>query len=198
MSDKLKLLNGIIANNLYVKSCVSNKKKDISSLSYLIDSRELSQSDCIKLGHGLEKVIIDIVSEQNKKIQNIKPKNKKGEKEKDHLLKDDEKKIIYYSEVKSNLNLDTEKCKSTSDKCASILEKLKIEFPDYEIKMFLIGGRYYEKKMIPKNILDKYTVIDNHLIGINDYLDYFNVDLKFNDENEYKEFLNILANSMFK
>jgi DNA gyrase/topoisomerase IV subunit B len=98
----------------------------------------------------------------------------------------------------TQLNLDTEKYKSTINKCASILEELKREFPDYEIKMFLIGGRYYEKKMMPKIILDKYTVIDNHLVGINDYLDYFNVNMKFDDENEYKEFLNILANSMFK
>jgi hypothetical protein len=197
MSDKLKLLSGIIANNVYVKECVSNKKKHISSLSYLID-RELSHSDCIKLGHGLEKVSTDIVLENNKNLQNIKPKNEKGKKERDHLFKDDENKIIYYAEVKSNLNLDTEKYKSTINKCASILEELKREFPDYEIKMFLIGGRYYEKKMMPKIILDKYTVIDNHLVGINDYLDYFNVNMKFNDENEYKEFLNILANSMFK
>jgi hypothetical protein len=197
MSDKLKLLSGIIANNLYVKSCVSNKKKEVNSLSYLID-RELSQSDCIKLGSGIEKVTKDIILEQNKNLQNIKPKNTKGQKEKDHLFKDEEKKIIYYAELKSNLNLDTEKCKSTSDKCILILDELKTEFPDYEIKMFLIGIRYYEKKIMPKIIANKYTAIDNHLIGINDYFNYLNVDLKFDDENEYKEFLNILANSMFK
>jgi hypothetical protein len=197
MTDKIKLLSGIIANNQYVKSCISNKKKEVNSLSYLID-RELSQSDCIKLGSGIEKVTKDIILDKNKLLQNIKPKNMKGQKEKDHLFKDEEKKIIYYAELKSNLNLDTEKCKSTCDKCASILEELKTEFPDYEIKMFLIGIRYYEKKMIPKIILNKYTVIDNHLIGINDYFDYLNVNMKFDDENEYKEFLNVLANSMFK
>lgn len=198
MSDKLKSLSEIITNNEYVKNCKSNKKKDISSLSYMIDSRKLSQSDCIKLGTGLEKVLNDIILEKNKKLQNIKPKNKKNEKEKDHLFKDDEKKIIYYAELKSNLYLDTEKCKSTSDKCVSILEELKIQFPDYEIKMFLIGLRYFDKKIIPKNISDKYTSIVDNLIGINDYFEQFDIDMKFADENEYKGFLNILANSMFK
>ena len=50
----------IIKNNYYVKNCISNKKKDKTSLSYLIDI-ELSQSDSIKLGIGLENIIKDII-----------------------------------------------------------------------------------------------------------------------------------------
>jgi hypothetical protein len=196
-NETLTYLTGIIVNNEYVKSCISNKNKDINSLSYLI-YRGLSQSDCIKLGTGIEKVLKDIILDKNKLLQNIKPKNTKGQKEKDHLFKDDEKKIIYYAELKSNLNLDTEKCKSTSDKCVSILEELKIQFPDYEIKMFLIGLRYFDKKIIPKIIMNKYKIIQENVVGINDYFEHLHIDMKFADENEYKGFLNILANSMFK
>jgi hypothetical protein len=189
-------LTEIITNNSYVKNCTSNKEKDINSLSYLI-CRELSQSDCIKLGTGIEKVLKDIIIDKNKQLENIKPKNSKGQKEKDHLFKDEKNKIIYYAELKSNLNLDTEKCKSTSDKCELILDELKTEFVDYEIKMFLIGIRYYDKKIIPKIIINKYKNIHNNVVGINDYLQELNAGIQF-DENEYKEFLNILANSMFK
>lgn len=42
-------LNNIITHNNYVINCKSNKKKDVDSLSSLIN-RNLSQSDCIKLG----------------------------------------------------------------------------------------------------------------------------------------------------
>lgn len=190
-------LTKTIENNSYVKNCTSNKEKDINSLSYLI-CRELSQSDCIKLGTGIEKVLKDIILDKNKQLENIKPKNSKGQKEKDHLFKDEKNKIIYYAELKSNLNLDTEKCKSTSDKCELILDELKTEFSDYDIKMFLIGIRYYDKKIIPKIIMNKYKNIHNHVVGINDYLQELNTGIQFYDENDYKEFLNILANSMFK
>lgn len=45
-----------ILDNKYVQKCVSNKKKDIHSLSYLI-TYILSQSNCIKIGISLENVL---------------------------------------------------------------------------------------------------------------------------------------------
>ena len=44
-------------------------------------------------------------------LKNIKSNTKKGDKETDHLFIDDLNKNIYYAELKSNLNLDTEKRK---------------------------------------------------------------------------------------
>jgi hypothetical protein len=55
-------LKTIIHKNEYIKNCSSNNKKDPSSLSFLID-KKLSQSDCIKLGNGVEKVLSDIITE---------------------------------------------------------------------------------------------------------------------------------------
>ena len=118
-NNTLLELFSIIENNSYIKTSKSNKKKDINSLSYLI-IRELSQSDCIKLGNGLEKIFYDIVLTYTK-LKDIKPKNKKGKKEKDHLFCDETNKIIYYAEFKSNINLDTEKSKSTYQKCLNIV-----------------------------------------------------------------------------
>ena len=96
-------------SNEYVQNCQPNGKKDVSSLSYLID-QQMSQTSCIKTGFGVEKVFNDyILSITN--LTSIKPKNSKGKKEKDHLYIDEVKKIIYYAEIKANLNLDTEKSK---------------------------------------------------------------------------------------
>ena len=57
---------------------------------------------------------------KNSKLKNIKEKSEKDKKETDHLYKDEDKKIIHYAELKSNLDLDTEKSKVTVNKCLSI------------------------------------------------------------------------------
>lgn len=187
----------IVNNNSYIQLSSSNKTKDIHSLSSLIE-RDLSQSDCIKLGTGVEKVLVDCILTNNHGLENIKPKNKKGVKERDHLFKDEANKIIYYAELKSNLNLDTEKCKSTSSKCSQILDELKEEFIDYKIELSLVGLRYFNTSDIPKIITNKYLTIKENVVGINEYLIKMQVRNIFQTEEKYKEFLNYVANSMFK
>lgn len=189
-------ISRIIRKNKYINNCSSNKKIDINSLSYLIDY-ELSQSDCIKIGIGIENILKDFILE-NTNLKNIKTKNKKGIKEKDHLFMDINKKIIYYAEIKSNLNLDTEKSKQTYKKCLDIKKELQEEYKDYEIKMFLVGVRYYEKIIIPKTILKKYKEINNNLCGINEYFKYLSIKFKIFNEKDYKKILNYLVKKMFK
>jgi hypothetical protein len=186
------VLKNIINNNIYIKNCISNKNKDINSISYLIDYK-LSQSDCIKLGIGLEKILQDFILIQNVNLINIKQKNKKGDKEKDHLFIDNNNKIIYYAELKSNLNLDTEKSKSTCNKCLDIKKELCEKYKDYKINMFLVSLRHYAKEIIPHNICNRYINLNDKLVGINEYLNALSILIKFNNENEYKLLLNLLA-----
>lgn len=196
MNEEIELY-GLIDNNEYVKNCFSNKNKEKSSLSYLIDY-QISQSDCIKLGIGLEKILLDIILYNNKNLINIKVKNVKGQKEKDHLFLDETTKIIYYAELKANSNLDTEKCKSTSAKCISILNELQIEYPDYKIEMFLVCGRYLSKNDIPKNIVNKFSNITENVVGVNEYLCNLGiVNTTFEKYETYKNFLNYLTKQMF-
>lgn len=188
-------LDLIIKNNNYIKNCKSNKGKDIDSLSYLI-TRELSQSDCIKLGNGLEKIFYDIVLHHTK-LKDIKPKNKKGKKEKDHLFCDEVNKIIYYAEFKSNINLDTEKSKSTYKKCLNIVTELEEKYQGYTIKWCLVGCRYINNNNIPNKLKYKYISIKNNLFGINEYLKLLNINICFTFNN-YCKFLNNIANAMFE
>jgi hypothetical protein len=54
-------LSKLIKENDYIKNfSSSNKKRDTSSLSYLID-KSLSQSECIRLGICMENLIQDLV-----------------------------------------------------------------------------------------------------------------------------------------
>lgn len=184
----------LISNCEYIQQCSSNKSKDICSLSSLI-KMPLSQSDCIKLGIGCEKLFCDIIL-KNTNCTNIKRKNKKGQKETDHLFCDEEKKVIYYAELKANINLDTEKSKSTYQKCLQIVDELKEEYPGYEIKWCLLAFRFIDYEKIPPLIQKKYTEIKDNLFGINQYLKLLNIDLEFSEET-YSSLLNQIADAMF-
>lgn len=98
----------------YIKKCAEDKKnnkKDINSLCYLI-RKNLTQSECIRLGIAYEKWLCDVIID-NSSLINIKNKNKKRIRERDHLFICHDRKKVYYAELKANLNLDTEKSKST-------------------------------------------------------------------------------------
>ncbi len=190
-------LKDIINKNIYIKKCKSNKNKDINSLSYFYADLNLSQSDNIKVGNGLEKLLIDIVK-KNIELKDIKKKNIKGIKERDNIFMDEKKKKIIYAELKSNLNLDTEKSKDTVKKCEEIEKEIKKEYPEYEISMNLVGLRYYKKEIIPEIIKKKYEKICNNVIGVNDYLKELGLNYKFDDEEEYKEILRYLVKKMYK
>lgn len=188
------IINELIKNNEYIKTCLSCKEKDKNSLSYLI-KRNMSQSDCIKLGNGYEKVLTDIIISFSG-LKNIKEKNKKGKKERDHLFIDETNMIVYYAELKGNINLDTEKSMSTYMKCQDVVTELKKEYPDYKIRWCLLGYRYLDNKEIPVTIKKKYSPIEYNLFGINDYLSMLNIEHKFTQET-YNEFLNDIADTMF-
>lgn len=194
----MKKLLRIVKRNAYIKKYKKNVNKDFNSLSYLIKKEySMSQSDCIKLGIAVEKILTDVILSYKSGFLDIKSKNIKNKHERDHLFINEDSKTLVYSELKSNLNLDTEKSKSTVSKCLKIVKELKKEFPGYEIKWGLLGLRYNTKDIIQHKILCKYFEIENNVLGVNEYLDYFNIDLSF-DEDEYTEFLNTVVKTMFK
>jgi hypothetical protein len=200
VSDKneiiLKKFNRIIDKNSYVKNCISNKSKNKYSISFLID-RKLSQSDSIKIGYGLENILKDFILSENKNLKDITYPKNKNKKQRDHLFIDNNNKIIYYAELKSNLYLDTEKTIATIEKCKSITVELQNEYPEFEIKMFLVNNRYFSKSIIPKLIFKKFYKIQDNIVGINEYLLQLNIELSFKDENHYKKMLNYLVDKMF-
>lgn len=143
-------------------------REDNESLSILFDI-DLTQSEKIQFGTRMEKMLTMFIM-RNTIFENIKKKNSKGNKETDHLFCDKNNKIIYYAEFKSNLNLDTEKSKETVTKCMKIRDELSEKYDGYEIKMFLVGLRHLNKKTIRDDVKNKYSQIDENLVGINEYL----------------------------
>jgi len=188
----------IITNML--SSCMSSPKansktRDPTSLSFLVD-REMTQSQCIRLGIEIETTLRNIIIE-NTSFVNIRPKNKKGNKERDHLFCDHENKTIYYAELKANINLDTEKSKSTYKKCLSIVEELKIEYPEYDVKWCLLAFRYIDNTKIPNNMKNKYASISENLFGINDYFKMLGLNYKYTERTYKNKFINTIATHHF-
>ena len=168
-----------------------------ASLGSLITSIEMSQSQKIKFGLIIEKIFADYIFKNTKNLQNIKPTtNQKGSHERDHLWLDNKTKTVVYAEFKSNLELDTEKSLATCLKCLKIESELKKQFNDHRIITCLVGCRYLSCCDIPQNISKRYTILNNKLFGINDYLTVFGCDI-FKDFITYRQFLNDLAKTCF-
>lgn len=194
--NKFSKIDRLIKKNVYLMSYKKNKTKDYHSLSYLINKEyKLSQSDCIKLGIAVEKVLSDIILEFNKDLVSIKTKNCKNKKEKDHLFLNKTTKQVFYSELKANLNLDTEKSIATYKKCLSIVKDLKKVYPGYTIHWCLLGLRYYERGLIEKKIISKYSTIHKNVYGMNEYLCMLDIDITY-DETSYRQFMNKIVEQM--
>ena len=149
------------------------------------------------MGIAVEQVFGDVIRDFRSDLADIRPKNKKGNKERDHLFADHVAKIVYYAEIKTNLNLDTEKSVSTRTKCVQIEEELKTQYPDYEIKMFLVGARYLTQNQISNTVMGKYKAIGTNVVGVNEYFSNLGIEYQFHDDEEYHQFVNHIADYMF-
>jgi len=163
-------------------------------MRYLVE-KDLNQSQCIRLGIELENLWRDFILSSNPHW--IKLEEKLVEhKQCDHLFVNQNKKLIIYAEIKSNLNLDTEKSLSTILKCQLIERKLVQKYPEYNVQMFLVGMRYFKTHMIPPKILYKYKIFTENVCGVNEYFQMFGID-NFRDEMEYKQIVNEFVELLF-
>lgn len=180
----------------YLHKCNTNTKKDDRSISSLIDI-PLSQSQCIQFGIAIEQYLRYLILKTIPHLEDIRPKNKKGEHEKDHLFVNEANKTIYYAEIKANLYLDTEKTKKTKAKCLKIQKQLLENYPDHTVKMFLVGARYLYSSDMDKPIMKKWASISNNVVGVNDYIIALGFPLEPLTTQDYRVFLNKMAEMKF-
>lgn len=100
--------------------------------------------------------------------------------------------IIYYAELKANLNLDTEKSMETVQKCSKIEKTLIEKYSHHDVKMFLVSLRHLTSSTIRKEVKSKYDSIKNNLYGINEYLLKLGIPQQeeLKNEKNYKIFIN--------
>jgi hypothetical protein len=175
-----------------------NQKKesacDVHSFCSLLD-KPLTQSQNIVLGHCIEHLVADIVL-SNPAWVSIKLPNEKGKKETDHLYMNAEKKVIIYGEQKNNINLDTEKSKSTAEKLPVITAELRTKYPDYTVECHILAARYLRNKeeIAEKLIRSKYS--GTSVLGLNDFLERFDL-AAIVDYAEYKKLISCIVDLKF-
>lgn len=190
--DICNKLEKITLKNSYIKKANKQKNIDKNSLIYLIN-RNATQSQIIKMGIALEKILNELITTHTEYETIIEKESKV---QKDMFFKHKTKKIIFYGELKSNINLDTEKSKATIEKINRVSNEIKTKYTNFEIYSFLINLRYLNKKDIPTQIINKYHNKIS-IIGINEFLNWFKF-IQFENEINYKKFINFVFDTMFK
>tara|TARA_R110000824_G_scaffold52435_2_gene145475 strand:+ start:2058 stop:2693 length:636 start_codon:yes stop_codon:yes gene_type:complete len=114
------------------------------------------QSKVIKLGKFGEKLFAKMV-EINPRLELLPHGIIDGivegkKKDIDLLFCDPTKKIVYYYELKANINLDTEKLPATIEKVKMIEEYLKKEYPDHEIKSAILNWSVFSEKVYEEDV----------------------------------------------
>jgi hypothetical protein len=161
-------------------SLVSRITEELKTIG-LSNEKCLSQSLYISLGNYLEKAI-NIYAKTNINLIVINTKIKKGEHQLDFYAKNRKDKLIFYVEIKSNINLDTEKTKGTIRKINDVIEDLssKNKQKKYKVNGGLLALKYLYKTEIPNHFKTKYKNIN--LFGLNDFLDLIGVKKLTNKE----------------
>ena len=153
------------------------------SISHLLyGERPSEQSINIKLGRLGEWLSKELIrANPNLKllpcgVQKINDKRK----DVDLLFKDEEKKIIYFRELKGNIELDTEKLPATISKCKEIEYALKISHVDYHIDCGVLNWSVYNRKILTA--------------GLSNIKTFENGGIKINHMNEFLEIINVVWN----
>lgn len=121
------------------------------SISYLLyGGRPSEQSINIKFGRHVELLSKELIKTNHTLellkcgVQKINDKNK----DVDLIFEDKVNKIIYYRELKANIELDTEKTTATITKCNEIENSLKKTYLDYTIDCGILNWGVYNRKIL--------------------------------------------------
>lgn len=159
-----------IIQNLPVNNRVS--KEDEHSFSNLAP-RKLTQSQNIKLGNYMQEFFSKYVLAHATGWTSIKEKNKKGEHEMDHVYMNEQSKLVLYFEQKNNINLDTEKSKSTSKKVKEVIELLKTKYPTYKVQGYIFAARYLHTSEDIANSIITVKYSNDNVVCVNEFLELF-------------------------
>ena len=189
--DKIKQLGMNWIEKILEDKLTLTKAGSISHLLY--GEKPSEQSINIKLGRFgefLSKELIktnDNLELLNCGIQKINNNNK----DVDLVFKDEKNKIIYYRELKGNIELDTEKLPATINKCKEIEKSFKIKYFDYTINSGILNWSVYNRRIL-KTGLSNIRTFENGGIKIDHMEDFLDIiDVNWNEDDYYLYFREI-------
>lgn len=162
------------------------------SISYLLRGRKASeQSINIKLGRLGEFIAKELIKTKPNLellvcgVQQINNKKK----DVDLIFRDEVNKIIYYRELKGNIELDTEKLPATIAKCKEIELSLKTTYEDYKIDCGVLNWSVYNRNILTAGLSNIKTFEDNG-VKIDHMLDFLTIiDVVWTEDDYYAYFI---------
>jgi len=143
--NEIKKKGAVWVNKLLEGNITYTKPGSISYLLY--GEKPSEQSINIKFGRFGEFLSKELIN-SNKSlelltcgVQKVNNKNK----DIDLIFKNEKLKIIYYRELKGNIELDTEKLPATIAKCKEIEKCLKQKFKNYSIDCGILNWSIYNR-----------------------------------------------------
>jgi len=146
------------------------------SIKYLLYGRERSeQAINIKLGRLGEFMIKEFIELSELDLLPCGIQNVNGKKKDiDLVFIDENSKILYYREMKGNIQLDTEKLPATISKCKEITSSLEILYPDYTIDCGILNWSVYNRKILTEG-LSNIKTFEKNGIKIDHMEDFLNI-----------------------
>jgi len=184
--------------NQIIEGIVKKQKRcEAGGLPYLFWGNKISEhSFYIKVGRNFEKWF-KFVAEHSDGFEllpdGVTKKVVKGKsKDIDFIIKSEKLKTIYYRELKSNLELDTEKLPATIDKVTFIEKYLNKNYPGYKIDCGILHWAVYDKEVLPKKYKTKLKQCSENGVSVFYPKDLFKtLNQKISEKEYYDLFRNI-------
>jgi hypothetical protein len=170
------------------------------SISHLLFGKKPSEQSILiklgKLGEFLSKELIKSnhsLELLNCGIQKINDKKK----DVDLIFKDENNKIIYYRELKGNIELDTEKIPAIISKCKEIENSLKSTYLDYNINCGILNWSVYNRKILTAGISNINT-FENSRLKIDHMGNFLKIINVIWNEDDYYQYFRKIGNIIKK
>ena len=185
---KIKKIGMIWVDNILEGDLTYTKPGSISHLLY--GKKPSEQSINIKLGR-LGEVLSKELIKTNPNLELLKcgiQKINNKKKDVDLIFKDETNKIIYYRELKGNIELDTEKLPATITKCKEIENSLKTTYLDYTINCGILNWSVYSRKILTAG-LSNIRSFEKEGLKIDHMEDFLNIiNVVWNEDDYYSYF----------
>jgi len=172
--NNIKLMGIKWIDNILDGELTLTKSGSISHLLY--GSKPSEQSINIKVGRLGEFIAKELIK-TNKNLEllycGVQCINDK-KKDVDLIFKDEMKNVIYYRELKGNIELDTEKLPATINKCREIENSLKKKHENYTIDCGILNWSVYNRKILTAG-LSNIKTFESSGIKIDHMEDFLNI-----------------------
>ena len=161
------------------------------SISYLLyGAKPSEQSINIKFGRYGEVLAKELIG-CNENIELLKcgvQQINDKKKDVDLIWINKTKKIVYYRELKGNIELDTEKLPATVNKCKEIEQSLKTTYPDYVINCGVLNWSVYNRAILTAG-LSNIKAFENSGIKIDHMQEFLqHIDFEWSEGDFYQYF----------